>query len=186
VRALRLARAAQGQPALLPPMAHDALAQAAIAPTRLDAVAVTVGPGSFTGLRAALALAAGFAAAAGVPVLGVTVAEALRAAPNGDGRPLWVALDSRRGHVFLATGEDFAACDPRVPPAPDGPVAVAGDAAPAVAASLLARGDDARLCDLRAADAALAAAAAAARRRAGLPDRPAVPLYVDPPALRTA
>ena len=43
----------------------------------LDLVAVTVGPGSFTGIRAALALAHGLALAAGVPVIGVTVGEAL-------------------------------------------------------------------------------------------------------------
>ena len=44
---------------------------------RLDLIAVTVGPGSFTGIRAGLALAHGIALAAGVPIVGVTVGEAL-------------------------------------------------------------------------------------------------------------
>ena len=44
-----------------------------------DAVAVTVGPGGFTGLRAAIALARGFALGWGVPCLGVTLGEAFAA-----------------------------------------------------------------------------------------------------------
>ena len=55
-----------GRPGLietLPVAMRDVLAKAG----PVDAVAVTVGPGSFTGLRTAIALAQGFAAAAGVP-----------------------------------------------------------------------------------------------------------------------
>ena len=75
--AVREAAATQGHAALLPAMARNVLAEAATAAASLDLVAVTVGPGSFTGIRAGLALAHGIALAAGVPVVGVTVGEAL-------------------------------------------------------------------------------------------------------------
>ena len=48
--------------------------------TGLDAVAAVVGPGGFTGIRAALALAEGIGLGAGIPVIGVTTGEALAAA----------------------------------------------------------------------------------------------------------
>ena len=100
--AARETAATQGHAALLPVMARDVLAEAAMAAASLDLVAVTVGPGSFTGIRAGLALAHGIALAAGVPVVGVTVGEALAdSLPHLGERQLWVAIDSRRGRVFL-------------------------------------------------------------------------------------
>lgn len=62
-------------------LAGQALAQAgwqAGAPLQPQLVAVVVGPGSFTGLRASCATAAGYALGLGVPVVGVTRGEALR------------------------------------------------------------------------------------------------------------
>ena len=101
----RLTDATQGHAALLPVMARDVLAEAAMRATSLDLVAVTVGPGSFTGIRAGLALAHGIALAAGVPVVGVTVGEALAdSLPYLGERHLWVAIDSRRGRIFLERG----------------------------------------------------------------------------------
>lgn len=173
------APAGRGHAALLPPMARAVLAG------RPDAVAVSVGPGSFTGLRAAIALAQGLAAGAGVPVLGVTVAEALREQAGAlDGRVLWVAIDSRRGRVFLDRGGTLAPAALDALPEAGGRLAIAGDAAPQVAAWLAARGDDVRLCDARL-PRARDVAAVAARQLAGLaPIRDAQPLYVDPPEAR--
>ena len=151
-----------------------------------DGVAVTVGPGSFTGLRAALALAHGIALAAGRPVLGVTLAEALgEAVPERAGRVLWVAIDSRRGRVFLHRGEgDFTAVGLEDLPDPAGPVALAGDGAAVVAAALAARGADVLLTDARL-PLARHVAAVGARRLAGeLAPLAAQPLYVDPPEAR--
>jgi tRNA threonylcarbamoyladenosine biosynthesis protein TsaB len=186
-------RAAAGermQPTTLPPMAAELLRDAAV----LDAVAVVVGPGGFTGLRAALALAEGIALGLGVGVVGVTTGEALAAAlPDGRyaGMEVWAAVDTKRGRLALERiGADGAALGPPVVleeaalPRPAGPVAVVGDAAPLVAARLLARGADAVLTDSRLPDAG-AVARVAARRLAGeIPPRGAAPLYQEPPAVR--
>ncbi len=182
VLAERRATGARGQVAALPAMAQAVLAEAGVAPATLGAVAVTVGPGSFTGIRAALSLAHGIALAAGVPVVGVTVGEALRS--PGDGRAQWVAIDTRRGRVFLDRAGAVASFALDALPDPGGPVSLAGDAAVAVASRLAARGFDVLLLPGRAPTPA--GVAAAARRLATADARPAQPLYVDPPEARPA
>src|SRR6202012_4099015 len=123
-----------GHAALLPVMARDVLGEAAMTAESLDLVAVTVGPGGFTGIRAGLALAHGIALAAGVPVVGVTVGEALaESLPFLADRQLWVAIDSRRGRVFLERGSTVMATPLDALPMPEGRVALAGDAAVTVA-----------------------------------------------------
>jgi len=187
--AQRLSAAPRGQAEILPPLVAQVLAEAGAAPGRLDLVAVTVGPGSFTGLRAGLALAHGLALGAGVPVVGVTVAEALADSlprlPGGmPGRALWVAIDSRRSRVFLDRGGGMEAFALDALPAPEGPVAVAGDAASAVAARLAARNVDVMLTDARRPLPRHVALVAARRAQGALPPLPAQPLYVDPPEAR--
>jgi tRNA threonylcarbamoyl adenosine modification protein YeaZ len=183
--AVRQTLAAQGHAALLPVMAREVLAEAAIAPTSLNLVAVTVGPGSFTGIRAGLALAHGFALAAGLPVVGVTVGEALAdSLPYLGERQLWVAIDSRRGRVFLERRDSVVATALEALPTPDSKVAVAGDAAAAVAARLAARDADVMLTDARLPIARHVAVVAERRYRGELRSLPALPLYVDPPEAR--
>lgn len=183
LRARRTMPGARGHAAQLAPMAEAVLAEAGVAARDLDAVAATIGPGSFTGLRAALALAHGIAAAIGRPVIGVTVPEAFAAGHPPDGRTLWVAIHSRRGRVFLHDGTALASLDLNDLPGATG-IAVAGDAAIEVAARLAARGADVRLTDQRLPE-PLPIAAIAARRLAGaLPPLAAQPLYVDAPEAR--
>src|SRR5215469_8589586 len=135
--------AARGHAGILPVMVRDILVDAGIAATMLDLVAVTVGPGGFTGIRAGLALAHGIGLAAGVPVIGVRVGEALAGSlPHLGERRLWVAIDSRRGRVFLERDGVVAAVALDLLPESTGKVAVAGDAAPVVAARLAARDVD--------------------------------------------
>jgi tRNA threonylcarbamoyladenosine biosynthesis protein TsaB len=182
VVAERQAVGGRGQAAVLAPMAAAVLDAAGIAAAALDAVAVTVGPGSFTGLRAAISLAHGMAQAAGRPVVGVTVAEAMaEALPALGGRGLWVAIDSRRGRVFLDRGAGPVPTELAALPVPESRVAVAGDAAPAVAAGLAAAGHDVMLTDLRAPPIRQVALVAARRLAGLLPALDVVPLYVDAP-----
>ena len=170
----------RGSAAALPALAEAVLREAGVQAVDLDAVAVTVGPGSFTGVRAALALAHGIGVAAGVPVLGVSVGAALRAGVAGSceaGRVVWVAVDSRRGRVFLDDGVHVAGVGLDELPLPGRAVAVAGDAAVEVVSRLAALGADVLLLDVREVGAAGIALAA---------ERPmeARPMYVDGPEAR--
>ncbi len=166
--------------AALAVLAAKALASSGLAARDLDAIAATVGPGSFTGIRAGLALAEGLGLAAGIPVVGVSVGEAISALlPDIPPARLWVAIDSRRGRIFLERGGQVTAWDAASLPQPPEPVVLAGDAAVAAAARLGAR---ARLAGIRLPDAKGVARAAALRLAGLLPPRPASPVYVDPPA----
>lgn len=170
---------APGRPGLIETL--PGLLREAVAGQVVSAVAVSIGPGSFTGLRTAISLAQGFAAASGVPLLGVTVAEAYQAGLPGLERPLWVAIRARKGRIHLVRGnvaEAFADAD--VPRA-QGPIALAGDAAEDVAAMLMADGGDVLLTGAYQLEPEWVAQAGLARRQAGLAPHVAAPLYVDPP-----
>lgn len=172
----------RGQPALLAPMAQHVLAASGTVATALGGIAVSVGPGSFAGLRSAISLAQGLALAAGTPVVGVRVAEALAATLRlPPGRALWVAIDSRRNRVFLDREGAIVPVALDALPRPPGPVAVAGDAAIEVASRMAARGDDVMLTDARLPDAIAVARIGALRLAGALPPLAAQPLYIDPP-----
>lgn len=95
------------------PLVRDLFAKAGAAPADLTAFAVGIGPGSFSGIRSALALAQGLALPAGLPVHGVCTPAAFLfrrrrknpAAPRGR-----VLGDARRGHVWaFEEPDDFLA-----------------------------------------------------------------------------
>lgn len=72
----------------------------------LDRIGVTVGPGSFTGLRVGLAFAQGLGASLGRPVVGISTLAALAwSADEGRGRTASV-IDARRGQVYLQVFRD--------------------------------------------------------------------------------
>ena len=82
----------------------------------LDLIGVTVGPGSFTGVRTGLAAAKGFALAAGCPTIGVSTMEAVAAAcRNTRAAPLLVILETRREDYFVQVFD--AQGQPEDPPA---------------------------------------------------------------------
>ncbi|TIR27501.1 MAG: tRNA (adenosine(37)-N6)-threonylcarbamoyltransferase complex dimerization subunit type 1 TsaB [Mesorhizobium sp.] len=70
----------------------------------LDAVAVSIGPGSFTGLRVGVSTARGLALALKIPAIGVTTLEALAAegASTFPGRAVLAALDAGREEIHAA------------------------------------------------------------------------------------
>lgn len=172
----------RGQAARLPAIAAAVLSDAGWRPESLGLVAVTVGPGSFTGIRAALSLAHGIGLAAGVSVVGVTVGESLAdSLPDLGGRRFWSVIDSRRGRVFLECAAMIAAFELDGLPWPDGPVAIAGNAAIEVAARLAAQGADVMLTDARWPSPRHVARVARLRLEGDVPPLPAQPLYVDAP-----
>ena len=92
----------RGHQERLAPMAREVMVRADLDFAALDRIAVTVGPGSFTGLRVGLAFAKGLALALGKPCIGVGTLEALAASLTEPG-PLAVVIDSGRGQVYLQT-----------------------------------------------------------------------------------
>ena len=87
-----------------------ALAAAHVEREAVERIVVGLGPGSLTGIRAAIALAQGWQLARGVPVLGVSSVECLAAQAHALGwhGAVHVVLDAQRGEFFLA-GFDISA-----------------------------------------------------------------------------
>ena len=104
--ARRIDPMARGHQERLAPLVQEVMAQAGLDFEALDRIGVTVGPGSFTGLRVGLAFAKGLSAALSIPAVGVGSLEAL--AKPFSGRVLSV-LDAKRGQVYLQAFADGVA-----------------------------------------------------------------------------
>jgi tRNA threonylcarbamoyladenosine biosynthesis protein TsaB len=82
-------------------MVDATLAEAGVTLGSLDAIAASVGPGSFTGVRICVSVAQGLAFGAGLPVLAITTLEALSvAALHGGADSVLACLDARMGEVY--------------------------------------------------------------------------------------
>ncbi|MDO8377493.1 tRNA (adenosine(37)-N6)-threonylcarbamoyltransferase complex dimerization subunit type 1 TsaB [Phenylobacterium sp.] len=106
VLARRVEPMTRGHQERLAPLVAQVMAEAGIAFSQLDRVGVTVGPGSFTGLRVGLAFAKGLGAALAIPVVGVGVLEAL-AQPLGG--TVLAVVDAKRDQVYLQAFADGVA-----------------------------------------------------------------------------
>lgn len=154
VVAERLERRARGQSERLLPLAEAVMAEAGLAYRELAALAVTLGPGGFTGVRIGLAAVAGLALAWNLPVLGFDTFAVVAAALPPDlapGRDRLILIDAKRPEVYA---QRQAAGQPPDPPAllapatlaaalpPERPLLLAGDgvaqARPALEAAGLA------------------------------------------------
>jgi tRNA threonylcarbamoyladenosine biosynthesis protein TsaB len=97
---------------------EEVIAAAGVARPAIDALGCDVGPGSFTGVRVAVASAKGIAMALGLPVAGVTSLEAMAAAAWGEhaapGDLVVSTLDAKKDEIFLAAF-DAPLAGPRVP-----------------------------------------------------------------------
>jgi tRNA threonylcarbamoyladenosine biosynthesis protein TsaB len=69
----------------------------------LSGVAVSLGPGSFTGLRVGMALAKGLVLARNIPLVGIPTLDVLAVAQGRDRRPLMAVLQAGRGRICVAT-----------------------------------------------------------------------------------
>jgi tRNA threonylcarbamoyladenosine biosynthesis protein TsaB len=115
----------RGHQERLAPMAGEVMAGAGLAFPDIGKIAVTVGPGSFTGLRVGLAFAKGLHLATGAALAGIGTLAALAASIAPDGLCAG-AIDARRGLVYLqafAAGRPF--CEPDVLPASEAPARLA-------------------------------------------------------------
>jgi tRNA threonylcarbamoyladenosine biosynthesis protein TsaB len=87
----------------LAPRLVAALEQSSLGTEHLSGVAVTRGPGSFTGLRVGMAVAKGLALARRLPLVGVPTLDVVAAAQGRDRRPLCAVLEAGRRRICVAT-----------------------------------------------------------------------------------
>lgn len=193
---------ARGQSEELVPMIEAVMAAAGESFTTLSAVAVTTGPGAFTGLRIGLATARAIALAAGCPAVGVSTFEAIAAAAMREdadaARKLVIAIDTKRDDLYLqAFARDgsplgfspLGEAAVRAPAEavallPSGGLLLAGDGARTLRAAMAGAASRATLAEATVPDATDVAAVAALRLVAGTPLPPLRPLYLRPPAAR--
>ena len=98
----------RGQGEALIPLIQELLTESKQKVENLNAIAVAVGPGSFTGVRIGLACAKAFGLALNIPVWGVTN---LEAEAYGINQPVTVVLDSKRGDYFVQHFKNNQASD---------------------------------------------------------------------------
>ena len=94
-------------------MIEAVLQQAGLEREQIDTLAVGLGPGSYTGIRAAIALAQGWQLGRQVNVLGLSSAECLAAQAHAEGiiGRIAVVIDAQRGEFYLANYQlDSAGC----------------------------------------------------------------------------
>ncbi|HEY4944137.1 MAG TPA: tRNA (adenosine(37)-N6)-threonylcarbamoyltransferase complex dimerization subunit type 1 TsaB [Rhizomicrobium sp.] len=177
----------RGHAEALAPMVEDAMMRAELSFAALDRLAVTTGPGTFTGQRVGLAFMRGLRVALSKPLIGVTTLSAMaHQAMDETGLGLAAALhDARRNEVYLEIA-GTASSEPAILSFEDavaslarlaGTVALAGTAAPAAHDRIA----NSSLSSVRQPDAIWVARLALAMPTT---DAPPGPLYLRPPDAR--
>jgi tRNA threonylcarbamoyl adenosine modification protein YeaZ len=145
----------RGHAEALLPLIERVMAQVEGGFASLDRIAVTVGPGSFTGIRVAISAARGFGVALDIPVVGVSTLAAFAAPLVLGQKPaspqpgvIVSAIDARHGQVYLQACSDTGVVllAPTVLPLaeaidklPPGPLRITGSAAPLLAIAAWSR-----------------------------------------------
>ena len=95
---------ARGHAERIAPMVAETLTQAGIGMAEIDRIAVTIGPGTFTGVRVGVALARGLALRDGgrkIPLVGLSTLQAIAAGQAAvPGMARIAAIDARRGQIY--------------------------------------------------------------------------------------
>lgn len=102
----RLTEIPRGHAELILPMVDELMASAGIGTAALDAIAVTRGPGAFTGVRIGVSVAQGLAFGLGIPILPVSTLAALamgasRQARDAGANACLAVLDARMGELYI-------------------------------------------------------------------------------------
>lgn len=150
----------RGHAEALLPLVERVIARSGAGFSALDRVAVTTGPGSFTGLRVGISAARAIALAAEIPVVGVSTLSALLAplmlAKPRTGGVIAAAIDARHGHIYFQSMTSdgrslIAPCHIAIRDAArllgSGPVKLAGNAAALLADEARAIGLDVTVPD---------------------------------------
>ncbi|TDH38006.1 tRNA (adenosine(37)-N6)-threonylcarbamoyltransferase complex dimerization subunit type 1 TsaB [Pseudohoeflea suaedae] len=100
----------RGHAERLPALVDEVLAEAGVAFADIDRIAVTIGPGSFAGIRVGVAFARGLALALKIPAVGVSGLYAMAGPCARDaGLPVMATIDARRDRIWAAVvGPDGA------------------------------------------------------------------------------
>lgn len=137
-------------------------------PAELDGIAVSIGPGSFTGLRVGLATVKGIAFAGGPPVVAVSSLAGLAEHADHTPGPVAALLDARRGEVYAGAWSEPRTEEADLLPEsvyapreladrlPEGSSLVVGEGAAAVADAVLGLRPDLERREVRASAAAIA------------------------------
>jgi tRNA threonylcarbamoyladenosine biosynthesis protein TsaB len=183
LRAWRHVATARGHAEILLPMVAEMLAEAGVLASAIECVATVRGPGHFTGLRAGIAAAQGFAQASGARLVGFDAFAVVAAqmGPLAGTEQRLIVFDSKRAEAFFQIEGQAPGAAKAADFAPTGDAfLVGGDVAPVFAERLHALGKAARvdpgasLPDAR----TVAALAESSPAIAG----PLLPLYIHPPA----
>jgi tRNA threonylcarbamoyladenosine biosynthesis protein TsaB len=106
----REALMARGHAEALMPMIAEVMEEARLDFSALDLIAATTGPGSFTGVRIAVAAARGLALVTPAKLYGIdsltVMARSARSTGIAEGAPFAVAVDARRGMLYLGLYDD--------------------------------------------------------------------------------